>query len=786
MIDQKRLYEIESHCTQESPPRCRAACPFDLDVKAFMAAMARGDVAGARRTLERHIPLPALMARLCDHPCEGVCLREDRGGAVAIGDLERFCMAADVPPGRTLPMPPKRRRMAVAGLGLAGIVAAADLAAKAFPLTILHEGDPGDVLRRRCPSLAGKDADVLAAALETLAKKAEFVQGSITPESAAALAADHDAVLLDADAAPNACPPIGEVDPATHHWKDNICCAGYPVAPGSAAAPSVSALAGQGRSVSHTMERVAGGVSLTAAREEDLRTPAADLSEVADAPRVEPKGGSFDADEARKEAERCLQCECLRCVRECVFLQKYKGHPRIHARQIFNNLSIVKGLHTANRTINGCALCGRCTALCPENFSMAELCLEARQEMVDRDKMPPSAFEFALEDMENASGPDCALTLPAPDSGKHVDWLLFPGCQLAASRGDQVAELRTWLERALRDADGPFRGSLGVMLSCCGIPARWAGHQKDFEAHTARLRADWEALGRPGIAAACSSCLDVIRKHWPGAEAVSLWEMIDALPWPENAPERPAALRELCAGGLSVQDPCGARHDDAWRKAARSLAARAGVRVEEPALTGERTGCCGYGGLLWCSQPELGDAMGADRASELPLPALTSCVMCRDRLVASGKPAIHLLDLLPHISAAPVPADAPGPGLSARRFNRADLRRRLLGVAQDAAAEGEGVALLIPDAVLEAMERAHILVQDVRAAVAGVEAGGTFFVDAGTGRRMGSWRPRNVTFWVEYVVDGPGRFILHDAWRHRMRTRGSGGTIAGEAGKEVI
>ena len=48
MMDQQRLHEIESHCTQESPPRCRVACPFDLDVRTFMARMAEGKPAAPR------------------------------------------------------------------------------------------------------------------------------------------------------------------------------------------------------------------------------------------------------------------------------------------------------------------------------------------------------------------------------------------------------------------------------------------------------------------------------------------------------------------------------------------------------------------------------------------------------------------------------------------------------------------------------------------------------------------------------------------------------------------
>ena len=124
------------------------------------------------------------------------------------------------------------------------------------------------------------------------------------------------------------------------------------------------------------MERVTSGVSLTAARDKSQGPLHTDVTGIAPVPRVEPASQAacgeplYSAEESAREAERCLQCQCMICVRECVYLQKYKGYPRLYARQVNNNASIVKGLHTANALINGCALCGQCEELCPENFSM--------------------------------------------------------------------------------------------------------------------------------------------------------------------------------------------------------------------------------------------------------------------------------------------------------------------------------------------------------------------------------------------------------------------------------
>ena len=248
----------------------------------------------------------------------------------------------------------------------------------------------------------------------------------------------------------------------------------------------------------------------------------------------------------------------------------------------------------------------------------------------------------------------------------------------------------------------------------------------------------------------------------------------------DKSTDRAENVLARCAKGdiflLTMQDPCTARHDTAWQDAVRSLARKAGMIPEEPPQGRDRTACCGYGGLVWCAQPELADAMAGHRAGGLPHAALSSCIMCRDRLAGSGKPGLHLLDLLPQL--APLAhglEPEKGPGLSERRARRAALRRRLARVwlGQELAEPAAGRLDLVPG-LLEELERRHILLEDVDGAVAAVEAEKAYFVDAESGHRLGAWRPRNVTFWVEYTEED-GRWLLHDAWCHRMRVPGSGG-----------
>lgn len=793
VFDQEYLRRAESRCTQESPPRCRRDCPLDLDVRAFLAHAARGEWSAARKLVERHLPLPELFCRLCDRPCEEGCARRDLGGSLDVRGLEVFCLQALGPQSKPLPMPRKARQLAVMGAGLAGLVAAWDLAAKGYPVTVFHDQPVEQGLAARF----GGGEDVAArweAQRQILERKGvRFETAALDEACLQRLCAGYAAVLLDADAAAPLAPAEETVDAATLHWRDNVCCAGWlSVSPTGAAWASASRQAGQGRRAARSLERLAGGASLTAAREENVRELHTRLDGIAPVPRVEAASGQYTEEEARREAERCLQCQCLICVKQCLLLQKHKGYPRVYARQMFNNAAIVMGLHLANELIAGCTLCGQCEELCPENFSMAELCLTSRRDMVERGYMPPSAHEFALEDMEAANGPSCALCIPpdvrpvdahpagAAGPASAEGWLFFPGCQLAASRGEQVEALFGWLRQALAGtgelAPGLSRGPLGLLLRCCGIPARWAGREADFAAQAAELRQYWEACGKPRLVAACSSCLSVLREVLPEARPLSLWELLDALPWPGEAGKMaPADTAEVA---LSVQDPCTARHDAAWQAAVRSLVRKAGHVADEPAYSGAQTACCGYGGLVWCAQPELAGEMSARRGEELAHTALTSCIMCRDRLAASGKPGLHLFDLLPQLAAFPADPAQRGPGLSARRAGRAALRERLLRrfpscgeAAPDRTAHW--LPVHIAEDVLACMEERHILREDVCEALTRVEREAAYFVNESNGHRLGAWRPRQVTFWVEYrpLADDTG-FELLAAWRHRMRVPG--------------
>lgn len=776
-MDQQELRQWESRCIQEELPFCQAACPLHVDVRAMLDMLAKGDADAARKILERTLPLASVLGLLCEAPCEVRCKRVESdgpGAGLAIGRLERFLVTHAKPGPRPLRLPGKTARAEVLGQGLAALTCSWDLLKKGYAVTLHTLGRPlgGALLELGQPGLAAA-LEVELATLKALGLVLSAQQVSLD----ALLSDDRTegrAVFLEWGFSPETdadYPPRAGVDPVTlAAGRDGLFLGGWPGEDGRFSAIDAAT---DGRRAASSLDRHLSGVSLTASREREGASETrlfTSLDGVLPLAPVVPAGPQFDLAEARREADRCLRCQCLECVKVCTYLERFKLYPRQYARQIYNNAAIVKGQHLANKLVNSCSLCGLCGRVCPQGFDMADLCLAARREMVAAGAMPPSAHEFALEDMEAASGPDCALlrpdpAMPADGSAAH---LFFPGCQLSASHPQHVRAVYALLRAQLT-------GGVGLMLRCCGIPAHWAGNETQFSDALSALRANWERLGQPRVIAACAGCLSVLRDFAPDIPATSLWETLEDLELPARPVESP-----LPDAPLALHDPCTARNNAPFRLAARTLAARLGLTTQELALSGELTECCGFGGLMSAANAPLGHEVAARRAGRSPLDYLATCAMCRDRLAAEGKRAWHLLDFvfpgsLEGSAADPSASDpaALGPGSSARREARARLKRELLTELWGETGDEVGgdtpaqTRLEIPAPVLARLEERRILASDLRQAVAQAEASGRWFVEAQSGRRLAAFRPRRVTFWAEYAPQGAG-FVLLNGWSHRM------------------
>ena len=770
-MDQQELRALEQRCIQEEAPECTAACPIHVDGRAFVGHVSKGEWPEAWKVLRKTMPFPGILGRICDAPCRRHCKRREAGDPIQIGDLERACVATPPPPARVQPLPRKGKTVAVIGSGLSGLTAAWDLARKGYSIRIFDPGSRlGGPLRdtpgQRLPEAA------LEEELERLTTLDVAVQLNVDVDPTQFLeqcVSGNDAVFLSLEAVPGRNWSIERddagriiVDPMLQSTRrPGVYAGGRPGTLG----PSPVWQAAEGRWAATSIDRFLQKVSLTAGREKDgpYRTRLfTSLEGVLPLPQVEaadPHAG-YSAEEAVAEARRCLQCECLECVKICAYLERFGAYPRKYAREIYNNASIVMGMHQANKLINSCSLCGLCERVCPEDFAVQDLCLQARRSMVRRGKMPPSAHEFALQDMRFSLSGRFRLARHAPGrtDSAHV---FFPGCQLCASAPGQVRRVYAHLLEVLP-------GGVGLMLGCCGAPAFWAGREDEFRTVCEGFLEDWTALGQPRLIAACSTCFRMFSEHLPQVPTVSLWQALDAM----NLPPPAAAATGL---RLAIHDPCTTRPYPAVQDAVRRIVKRLGVSAEELTLGRDKTECCGFGGLMQNANPDLSREVAARRARISPLDYLTYCAMCRDSLAAVGKRALHLLDVVFPDAAGPDPAARKRPGWSERQENRARLRASLVeefwGERADAMQEYERITLIIAPGVAELLEKRRILVEDVQQVIHEAEKCGSVVVHPQTGRLKASHRPFRATIWVEYSP-APEGYVVHTAYSHRIEVMG--------------
>lgn len=137
----------------ERPAPCQVSCPASEPIPAWIARAAAGDYRTAWELIRQENPFPAVMGRVCSHPCETACNRAHYDGALAINALERFVGDWGLRHGRAEP-PPIRREgpIAVVGGGPAGLACAYHLARLGYQVTV-YEAMPelGGLLRYGIP-----------------------------------------------------------------------------------------------------------------------------------------------------------------------------------------------------------------------------------------------------------------------------------------------------------------------------------------------------------------------------------------------------------------------------------------------------------------------------------------------------------------------------------------------------------------------------------------------------------------------------------------------------------
>ncbi len=345
---------------------CHNACPAQMDIPRMLRHIRVGELHEALVTVKEDIALPAVLGYICTAPCEGACRRRAYDSPASICLLKRHVAEIDLAseeiyiPSRS---PGNGRSIGIVGTGPTGLSAAYYLLQKGYDCTLFDDHErPGGMLRYAVPE-DRLPHDVLDAEIGIIGQLgAKFrMQTRIGLDlTLKALKEEYDALLIaTGELEASGAETLGlhtssrgiQVDPNTYQTTvEGIFAAGNAIRRRNKLAVRSAA---DGKAAAISIDQHCSGLPLIGTpRSFHCRIGKLVEGELekfvvraSNEQRVTPMGGiehGLSVQEARAEAQRCLQCDC-RKANGCKLRQyaeiyeanpnRYRGVRRIYEHQ---------------------------------------------------------------------------------------------------------------------------------------------------------------------------------------------------------------------------------------------------------------------------------------------------------------------------------------------------------------------------------------------------------------------------------------------------------------------
>ncbi len=163
---------------------CKATCPAHVSIQGYIALINEGKYDEALKLFKQDHPFPGICGRVCHHPCEGECTRNDVDQPLAIRELHRFL--ADYEKGRgeyyipEITAEKRNEKVAIVGSGPAGLTAAYYLLQQGYQITIFEKlPEPGGMMRVGIPEYR-LPRDILANEIQVIQKMGAEIKCGVT------------------------------------------------------------------------------------------------------------------------------------------------------------------------------------------------------------------------------------------------------------------------------------------------------------------------------------------------------------------------------------------------------------------------------------------------------------------------------------------------------------------------------------------------------------------------------------------------------------------------------
>ncbi|MGY5862984.1 MAG: (Fe-S)-binding protein [Candidatus Thorarchaeota archaeon] len=356
--------------------------------------------------------------------------------------------------------------------------------------------------------------------------------------------------------------------------------------------------------------------------------------------------------------DKCVRCgSCLQfCpMFEATGEEQFSPRGKAYLLQVMDQIEDDKELGKEfRRLLFQCSMCGRCEEQCASGVDLLKVWHEQRAKAIET---APDEFEYleplkeALANVKNIYGlaeEDRAIywldeledEIPGLEDrvyekGKTADNMIFLGC-LMSFRGSQIDVLRS-LFKTLEKLEVDYL-VMGADENCCGHPLYLMGNDEGAEQLREHNRKVINAAEAKQVITCCPGCLIQLREHHEleNTEALHHTQFFDRLV------EDPPKYKN--GEVFSYHDPCELHRILEIKKEPRSLIDKMGIEYREMDLS-----CCGGGGLLRMTDPNLSDLviqLRAAREKVKETTVITACPSCREQLLGQDLTTKDIVELL--------------------------------------------------------------------------------------------------------------------------------------------
>ncbi len=163
---------------------CKATCPAHVSIQGYIALINDRRYKEALKLFKEAHPFPAVCGRVCHHPCEGECTRNDVDQPLAIRELHRFLADYEKQSGEfyipEIKAQKRDEKIAVVGSGPAGLTAAYYLLLQGYGVTIFEKlPEPGGMMRVGIPEYR-LPRDILADEIDVIRQMGAEIKCGVT------------------------------------------------------------------------------------------------------------------------------------------------------------------------------------------------------------------------------------------------------------------------------------------------------------------------------------------------------------------------------------------------------------------------------------------------------------------------------------------------------------------------------------------------------------------------------------------------------------------------------